>query len=375
MLNKERIENNPLRILGVYVGSPVSVEVNHLNRIRAFSKVGQTVTFPMIGDDFLKPLTRTEKDAENAVQILSLSQDRVENSLLWFSDGTTEWGKVLNDAVQSLLDGDYTRAINCYERLISEEALRESFIESVTHGLTVLSREDLAEVVSEIIITCEDDWSAFWLQRGIKPAGHLAVILFEKVMPEKIETILRSIEAHNLSYKEFETSNIDFYRQLAKFGESSSEIRPILESIEDFYGIESWQYKELAEEFCKKVYTKGSYLVKEIGKFIWEQGPKYRLDDSVYKKYRSRMPIGCVRACMDLITRVDTIVTESIGWVKINDESKRVLYPEISGYETAKRIEFADDDIIRRSVRSFYIKRGITIASWLLFLYWMFWII
>lgn len=374
MLNKAKIENNPYRVLGVYVGSPVSVEVNHLNKIRAFSKVSQEASFSLYGDNFLSPIARTENLANEASQTLSITKDRLENAIFWFSDGTTEWGKVLNDAVQSLVEDDYARAINCYERLISEKTLRESFLESVTHGLVTMSREDLAEEVSELLITCEDDWSTFWLKPGTKPVGYIAEILFEKVIPEKIEALFQSIDEDNLSYKEFKTSSIDFYRQLTLFEEALSEIRPVLETLGDFYGIESWQYKELAEEFCKKVYTKGSYLIKELGKFIWEQGPKYRLDDSLYKKYRSRMPIGCIRSCMDLITRVDTIVAESIGWVKINDESKRVLYPEISGYETAKRIEFADDDIIRQSVRSFYIKRGITIAGWLLFLYWAFWI-
>ena len=50
MLNKVRIENNPYRVLGVYAGGPIAVEVKHLNQIRAFSKVGQPASFDMRGD-------------------------------------------------------------------------------------------------------------------------------------------------------------------------------------------------------------------------------------------------------------------------------------------------------------------------------------
>lgn len=46
----ERIERNPYRILGVNVGAPLSAEVNHLSRIRAFAKVGQEVAFHPAGE-------------------------------------------------------------------------------------------------------------------------------------------------------------------------------------------------------------------------------------------------------------------------------------------------------------------------------------
>lgn len=85
------------------------------------------------------------------------------------------------------------------------------------------------------------------------------------------------------------------------------------------------------------------------------------------------MPIGCIRACMDLIYSVDTIVNETINWAKIDAVSEKILYSDIDSYQTAKRIEFvSSDDIIRRSVRSFQIKRGISIAAWLAFLYLVF---
>lgn len=76
---------------------------------------------------------------------------------------------------------------------------------------------------------------------------------------------------------------------------------------------------------------------------------------------------------MDLISRIDTIVNETVNAILIDDLSKIVLYSDIDSYQSIKDIEFVDrDDIIRRSVRSFQIKRGVTIAAWLAFLYLIF---
>ena len=368
MLNKERIEKNPYRILGVYVGSPKSVEIKNLNRILAFSKVDQIASFKLRGDDVLQPIDRTEASANTAYQTLSLAKDRIENALLWFGDDDKEWGNVLNEAVRALLEGNYTDAINSYEKLISEDSLRESFLESTTHGLLTLSKEQLAVMIAELISSCEDDMESFWMSDGDKPSGQISLMLFERLIPEELKKLIASIEYWGLK-------SIDFYEYIGRFEKILNEIRPLLEMVEYMYGTDSLDYKSIAEELCKKIYKRGEYLIHEIGKFVWIQGPDNRCDDGSYKKYRSEMPIGTVRACMNLIIRVDRIVKEATQWVVIDDLSKRILFPEIDRYQSTKHIEFVgNDDIIHRSVRSLYIKKGISITLWLGFLFWMFYV-
>lgn len=376
MLNKERIENNPYRILGVYVGNPLSLEVSHLSRICAFSKVGQIASFRLRGDDILRPIVRTEDSANAAYQTISISKDRIENALLWFGEEDKEWGTVLNEAVQAIIQGDYAKAINYYEKLISDDSLRESFLESTTHGLMTFSREQLAVMISELIISCEDDLESFWMSDCGKPSGLIALILFEKCIPVKLESLIQSIEFYNIlgtlsTGKELH--GIDFYEYIDRFEKTLNEIQPLLEKVGEMYGIDSIQYKEIAEDICRKTYSRGVYLIKEIGEFVWLHDSKNRLNDNSYKKYRSNMPIGTIKACMDLISRIDTIVNETVNAILIDDLSKIVLYSDIDSYQSIKDIEFVDrDDIIRRSVRSFQIKRGVTIAAWLAFLYLIF---
>lgn len=364
MLNRERIENNPYRILGVYAGCPISVEVNHLNRIRAFSKVGQTASFKLRGDDVLRAVDRTKESAETAVQTLSLPRDRVENALMWFSDGNDDWGRVLNDALQALLDGDYTEAINKYERLISDKSLRENFLESVTHGLLTMSGENLAVMISDLISASEDDMEGFWMDGGKKPSGRIAMILFERTVPAKLNAMIQSVGTRRA---------FDLYEDIERFSDALNEIRPILAKVGEMYGTGSIKYLDISEGLCRKIYAGGTFLIEKIGEFVWLQDSDNRQVDGSYKKYRSKMPVGTIRACMDLISRVDGIVGESVCWSGIDDVSRRILYSEIDGYESTKRKEFVDnDDIIRRSVRSFQIKRAITIAAWLSALYWIF---
>lgn len=368
MLNKSRIENNPYRILGVYVGSPLSVEVNHLNRIRAFAKVGQAASFDLCGDNLLAPIIRTEELAYAATQTLSLVNDRVENALLWFSDGNTVWGRILNNAVQGLIEGDYTKAINNYEELTSDDALRNAFLASATHGLLTLSREELSGLISELISSCDDDWERYWMLDSNKPTGRIALILFEKIIPARVEDLILSIE-YSVEY-------IDFYELIGKLENTLNEIIALVEKIGGMYGYDSIRYKGIVDDLCRKLYARGTYLIREIGKFVWLQNAKNRPDDTSYKKYRSKMPVGAIRACMDLIRRVDKVVDEAVSRVRIDETSKMILYSDIHAYQSVKQIEFVDsDDIIRHSVHSFYIKRGITVAGWLAFLYWMFWIV
>lgn len=369
MIHNERIENNPYRILGLYVGSPKSVEVNHLNRILAFSKVGQVASFNLRGDDVLRPIDRTEESANTAYQTLSLAKDRIENALLWFGDDDKEWGHVLNVAVRALLDGNYTDAINYYENLISDDFLRESFLESATHGLMTMSRVQLANMIADLICSCEDDMESFWLSEGNKLSGQIAYILFERVIPGKLEVLIQSIEFYRIN-------GIDFYEFIDRFENTLTQLKPILGTVKDMYGSDSAQYKSIVEDVYKKIYARGTFLIREIGKFIWKQHAHYKLNDGSYKKYISEMPIGTTRACMDLIVKVDSIVEEATHWVPIDEMTQRVLYPSIDNYQATKRIELVENnDIIRRSVRSLYIKKGIAIATWLGFLYWMFYVV
>ena len=241
MLNKERIENNPYRILGLYVGSPKSVEVSHLNRIIAFSKVGQVASFDLRGDDLLQPIDRTGELANAAYQTLSLAKDRIENALLWFGDDDKEWGRVLNEAVRALLEGNYTDAINSYETLISEDSLRESFLDSSSHGLMAMSKDQLALMIAELICYCEDDMESFWMSEGEKPSGLIAYILFERVIPGKLEALLQSIEFYRIN-------GIDFYEFIDRLGKSEICMALIARNI-----------KALLKNFIRKFMHEGHF--------------------------------------------------------------------------------------------------------------------
>ncbi|MCM1501321.1 MAG: hypothetical protein NC115_01480 [Bacteroidales bacterium] len=360
MQSRKRIENNPYRILGIYVGSPLSIEVNHLNRIRAFAKVGQEAFFNLKEEDALRPIKRTAELAETAAHALSLPKDRVENSLLWFADESSEWGQVLNRALQALIKGDYTTSIDSYEHLVSDDSLREAFLEAATHGLLAMEQEELACIVSEILVKDEGNLLKYWASPSSKPTGLVTKMLFEATAIKVIEGLMKAIR-HN------QDDEIDFYVSINDFRKRLKKLIPLCQSCRDIYGHDSIHYKIMAEDVAKSVLAHGSYLVSEIGKFIWIQSRKH--DDGSYKKRKSEMPVPCIRTCMLLIGKVDNIVNETLLWLRLDAVSKRALYAESYRYNDIKRNEYVkDDDIIRRSVHSLYIQKGIAITAWLAFL-------
>lgn len=353
----EKIAYNPYRVLGVFVGSPLRVEMKHLNQIRAFSMVGQEATFQLPCDDDLGPLHRTEEMATAAAQTLALPLDRLNNALLWFSDGNSEWGKPLNMAVKSLIDHDLTTAINGYENLISDDVWRGEFLEASTNGLLKMTADELADKISDIIMSSVENFQSYWYTTEVKPSGLLAKQLFEKSARKSVDFQIKLLLEN--------TFCIDFYECLSSFQKSIDLLKTLSKACGEIYGYDSLAYKNLAEDISRALYVKGNFIVEKIGNFVWKEKERDPSDSDIIK-YTSKMPASCIRACMGLIRQTDDIIFEALKDLKLDETSQRILYTEFSAYEKTVKTEYVNDEAtISESVRSFYLKRGIIIILWL----------
>ena len=144
MRQLEIIANNPLRVLGVYVGDSMAQEVNNMSRIAAYSEVGKTAEFSLRGDDRLPPLQRTKEMAANARQRLTLPNDRLRYALFWY--GTPE-NIELNKAVDAMVEGRQSDALVHYIAMINDEGQYHSFLQAATHGLLSPSKDTLLSVL------------------------------------------------------------------------------------------------------------------------------------------------------------------------------------------------------------------------------------
>lgn len=78
------LQNNPYRLLGVYSNSPTKERLANHNRMKAFLKVGKTVTFPLDLPQYLTSINRTETSVTDAEAKLTLPNDQMLYALFWF---------------------------------------------------------------------------------------------------------------------------------------------------------------------------------------------------------------------------------------------------------------------------------------------------
>lgn len=100
------LSHNPYRILGVYSNSPKKDVLSSLNRMKAFLKVGKTVSFPLDLPQFLPSIDRDETIVSSAQASIELPMDQIKHTLFWFMKVTP-----LDDiALNHLLAGNIIQA-------------------------------------------------------------------------------------------------------------------------------------------------------------------------------------------------------------------------------------------------------------------------
>lgn len=100
------LSHNPYRILGVYSNSPKKDVLSNINKMKAFLKVGKTVSFPLDLPQFLPSIDRDEAIVSYAQTSIELPMDQIKNTLFWFMKITP-----LDDiALNHLLAGNMVQA-------------------------------------------------------------------------------------------------------------------------------------------------------------------------------------------------------------------------------------------------------------------------
>lgn len=78
------ITHNPFRILGVYSNSPKKDVLSNLNKMKAFTKVGKSVSFPLDLPSYLPSVARDEASIATAQSAIERPADQIKHSLFWF---------------------------------------------------------------------------------------------------------------------------------------------------------------------------------------------------------------------------------------------------------------------------------------------------
>lgn len=150
------LRNNPYRLLGVYSNSPTKERLANHNRMKAFLKVGKTVSFPLDLPQYLSAIQRTEVSVMDAEAQLTLPKDQLLYAQFWFVKAThldevafnhlfageidkaeEIWQKkdtassLQNRIVCALMREDYRRAVTCAETLYENPLYSNQFVSAI----------------------------------------------------------------------------------------------------------------------------------------------------------------------------------------------------------------------------------------------------
>ena len=150
------LKNNPYRLLGVYTNSPTKERLANHNRMKAFLKVGKSVSFSLDLPQYLQPINRTETLVADADAKLALPKDQMFYALFWFIKTTPLddiafnhliagernkaeeiWQKketlssLQNRIVCALMCDDYKQALSCAETLYANMEYVNQFVSAV----------------------------------------------------------------------------------------------------------------------------------------------------------------------------------------------------------------------------------------------------
>lgn len=150
------LKNNPYRLLGVYTNSPTKERLANHNRMKAFLKVGKSVSFSLDLPQYLQPINRTDTLVADADAKLALPKDQMFYALFWVikttplddiafnhliagerSKAKEIWQKketlssLQNRIVCALMCDDYKQALSCAETLYANMEYVNQFVSAV----------------------------------------------------------------------------------------------------------------------------------------------------------------------------------------------------------------------------------------------------
>ncbi|MBR4294529.1 MAG: hypothetical protein IKT53_06030 [Bacteroidaceae bacterium] len=334
------IGKNPYRILGVYVGCTIAKEFSNRSRISAYSKIGQTATFDLKGDDTLPSLMRDERMAEEAMQQLSLSVERVRFSLFWYADEKHRWAPIINRAIDSMLSGDLEDALCCYENLIQDNCLRDDFVKSVAHGIFSIEKEEIANIIADTISKHLINCNCILKSSSPQKAYLLNTILFKKRLKEEFyQTKRQGIKNVNNYY--------ELYNDLKSI---TKQLAPYINFAAMLFGRSDYNYKILAEDTANLIYKYGVNILISMGRYINTEA-------------QTHFSIGVCRSEMDELAE---FVDNSIKNMGLDNDSRRIIGEAALEFEAvySKQTDKAKERYEKKK-QGYWFKEIIKTAIWL----------
>lgn len=112
------IQNNPFRILGVYIDASAAEIKRNETKIRRYLEVGKSVTFPTDELGNLPAPARSSESLDKALASINLPNEKLYHALFWYSKDNS---CLFNDAIDDILSGVLDEALGAYTNVLYNE--------------------------------------------------------------------------------------------------------------------------------------------------------------------------------------------------------------------------------------------------------------
>lgn len=116
----KEVQYNPFRVLGVFSNSAMKDVVANEGKMKAFLKVGKTVSYPLDLSSFIPAIKRDGNVVANAKSQIALPDDKVKYAQFWFIKTTPIDGIAFNH----LFQGDFDGAVDTFKKKRSASSLQ-----------------------------------------------------------------------------------------------------------------------------------------------------------------------------------------------------------------------------------------------------------
>ena len=209
---------NPFFILGVYSNTKIKERTSHITKIKAYSNVGKSTSFPLDFPTCLTPPKRNDKTIEKALSLINTPKECFNSYLFWLSNSNS----IDDTAINYAISGNFDKAVE----ILSKQKKVTSMINlSVMYYL--IKQDSKAIEKAFEVINNPDNLSSF-IEFFNSSSGHNIDITAEDVSTLYIESLLQYYDINRL-YEIFSSLEGDLSEQISYL--NVKRATPIIESI------------------------------------------------------------------------------------------------------------------------------------------------
>lgn len=210
--------NNPFFILGVYSNTKIKERTSHITKIKAYSNVGKSTSFPLDFPTCLTPPKRNDKTIEKALSLINTPKECFNSYLFWLSNSNS----IDDTAINYAISGNFDKAVE----ILSKQSKVTSMINLSVMYYLIKQDSNAIEKAFEVINN-HDNLSSF-IEFFNSSSGHNIDITAEDVSILYIESLLQYYDINRL-YEIFSSLEGDLSEQISYL--NVKRATPIIESI------------------------------------------------------------------------------------------------------------------------------------------------